>query len=47
MKDIVISLFDRTGNWSRPYLEAGYIWGLAFLGVGFASTLMWTILRKI
>lgn len=23
------------------------IWGLAFLGVGFASTLMWTILRKI
>ena len=24
MKDIVISLFDRTGNWSRPYLEAGY-----------------------
>ncbi len=23
------------------------VWGLAFLGVGFASTLMWTILRKI
>ena len=23
------------------------IWGLAFLGVGFASTLMWTIFRKI
>lgn len=24
MKDIVISLFDRTGNWSRPWFEAGY-----------------------
>lgn len=25
MKDVVISLFDRSGNWSRPWLEAGYI----------------------
>lgn len=24
MKDIIISLFDRTGNWSRPWYEAGY-----------------------
>ena len=24
MKDIIISLFDRTGNWSRPWFEAGY-----------------------
>lgn len=23
------------------------IWGLVFLGVGFASTLLWTIFRKI
>lgn len=24
MKKVILSLFDKTENWSRPYIDAGY-----------------------
>lgn len=42
----VVSTTGSDGQVTKSISTLG-IWGLAFLGVGFASTLMWTIFRKI
>lgn len=42
----IVSTTGTDGQVTKSISTLG-IWGLAFLGVGFASTLMWTIFRKI
>lgn len=49
--DSIVSLFEDlfvvTGENGAQTISTFGVWGLAFLGVGFASTLLWVLLKKI